>query len=201
MIRQDRFKPEYYPPNTPEDLFVYMESARLFAFHLLKHDGFYLHASAVEVDGKAYLFSANSGVGKSTHARLWQKVHGDKAQVINDDKPALRCLDGVWYAYGLPWCGKDGINQNRRVPLAGICFLTRGKENKIRPLTPPEVIPRMLPQTIYQLFTHEDLTTMLGHVDKLLSRIPVFELACLPDEAAARLSYETMCRKAEEMGL
>lgn len=201
VIQREHFVPSYYPPNTPEDLVIYLESGRLFAYFLLQHDGLFLHASAVEVDGKAYLFSANSGVGKSTHTRLWQQLHGSKAQILNDDKPALRCLDGVWYAYGLPWCGKDGINQNRRVPLAGICFLKRGQQNAIRPLTPPEVIPRLLPQTIYKFFIREDVNTLFSHVDKLLAGIPVFELECLPDEAAARLSYETMRRKAEEIGL
>ena len=201
VIRQEFFCPELYPIKLSEEGLAYLESGRLFSYFLLQHDGLFLHASAVEVDGKAYLFSANSGVGKSTHTRLWQQLHGSKAQILNDDKPALRCLDGVWYAYGLPWCGKDGINQNRRVPLAGICFLKRGQQNAIRPLTPPEVIPRLLPQTIYKFFIREDVNTLFSHVDKLLTRIPVFELECLPDEDAARLSYETMRRKAEEIGL
>lgn len=147
------------------------------------------------------MFSADSGVGKSTHTGLWRKVFGDRAQIINDDKPALRCLDGVWYAYGTPWCGKDGINQNRKIPLAGICFLKRGQENRIRQLSSAEAIAGMMQQTIRFFRSRENLLKMLSHMDKLLTAIPAFELECLPDEAAAKLSHETMCRKAEEMGL
>lgn len=192
---------EDYDPRTKKDDVIYLETGWQFGFRLLAHDALFLHASAVEVDGRAYLFSADSGVGKSTHARLWQQLHGSKAIVLNDDKPALRCLDGVWYAYGTPWCGKDGINQNRRAPLAGICFLKRGDRNAIAPLSPAECIRRIMPQTIYQFGRKDTLITMLSHLDALLNRIPVFELECLPEEASARLSYETMCRKAEEMGL
>lgn len=190
-----------YDPRLKQADVIYLETGWQFGAGLLSHGGFYLHASAVEVEGKAYLFSANCGVGKSTHARLWQQLHGSKAQVINDDKPALRCLDGVWYAYGTPWCGKDGINQNRRAPLAGICFLKRGERNAIAPLSPMEAIPKIMTQTMHKLGAKEELTALLSHLDKLLNQIPVFELECLPEEAAARLSYETMRRKAEEMGL
>ena len=86
------------------------------------------------MDGQAYLFSADSGVGKSTHSRLWQQVFGDqRVTIINDDKPALRLRDGVWYVYGTPWSGKYGLNHNLCYPLAGICFLERSKTNKIVP--------------------------------------------------------------------
>ena len=201
VIDPEDFQYDLYDPRVTKELVIYLETGWLFGSQLLMHDGLYLHASAVELDGKAYLFSADSGVGKSTHTRLWQQLHGSKARIINDDKPALRCLDGVWYAYGTPWCGKDGINQNRRVPLAGICFLKRGERNAIVQLSSMEVLQRIMTQTMHKFTRKEKTTALLSHLDKLLSQIPVFELECLPDEAAARLSYETMRRKAEEMGL
>lgn len=201
VIRPEHYRLDSYPKNASKEIVIYLESGEYFAYRLLDHDGLMLHASAVEVDGKAYLFSANSGVGKSTHTRLWQTMLGPRAQIINDDKPSLRCLDGVWYAYGTPWCGKDGINQNRRVPLAGICFLKRGSENLIRRLDAKGAMERLLPQTLRIFRSRDKLLTMLGHLDRLLTQIPAFELECLPEEAAARLSYETMRREAEEMGL
>lgn len=201
VIDPEDFQYDLYDPRVTKELVIYLETGWLFGSQLLMHDGLYLHSSAVELDGKAYLFSADSGVGKSTHTRLWQQLHGSKARIINDDKPALRCLDGVWYAYGTPWCGKDGINQNRRVPLAGICFLKRGERNAIVRLSSMEVLQRIMTQTMHKFTRKEKTTALLSHLDKLLSQIPVFELECLPDEAAARLSYETMRRKAEEMGL
>lgn len=200
VIRTDLFRPDAWRGLTGDD-YVYMESGSRFYFELLKFDGMMLHASAVELDGKAYLFSAPSGTGKSTHTRLWQKVFGSGAIVFNDDKPALRCLDSTWYAYGTPWCGKDGINQNRKVPLAGICFLKRGPENRIRRLGSSEAVQNLVWQTIRRFKLAESLDRMLPLVDSIVRNIPVFEMECLPNEEAAILSHDTMRRAAEEMGL
>lgn len=101
------------------------------------YNGLMLHASAAALGGRACLFSGPCGRGKSTHTRLWQQTFGEAVQVFNDDKPALRRLDGRWYAYGTPWCGKDGINLNQKWPLGGICFLEKSQENRIR--RPPEL--------------------------------------------------------------
>lgn len=201
VIREDRYHREKYPEETSEELIAYMESASQFFTRLLRFNGVYLHASCVEMDGKAYLFSADSGVGKSTHTRLWQQVFGDAAQIFNDDKPALRRLDGKWYAYGLPWCGKDGINSNAKVSLAGICFLKQADENVMRRLTSPEAIQRLMPQTLRNIKKVESLDIILKNFDKLIREIPIFELENRPEPAAARLSYETMRRAAEEAGL
>lgn len=201
IIRTDLYNPAKYLRALSENDLAYMESARQFCAGLLDFGGFYLHASAVEMDGKAYLFSAKSGVGKSTHTRLWQQLFEGKAQVFNDDKPALRYLDGVWYAYGTPWCGKDGINQNKKVPLAGVCFLRQAGENKIRQLTKQEALGMLFSQTIRRFSSARKLDLLLGHLENLVDKIPVFELENRPEPEAARLSYETMSRKAEEMGL
>ena len=121
VIRAERYRYDMWPTLSRENV-AYMESGMQFAYKLLRFGGLYLHASAIEVDGCAYLFSGPSGVGKSTHTGLWQSFL-PQACIINDDKPALRRIDGTWYAYGTPGCGKDGINQNKKLPLAGICFL------------------------------------------------------------------------------
>ena len=199
-IRADLYKTEKYGA-AGENMVAYMESCVQFCRQLIHFDGFYLHSSAVELDGKAYLFSGPSGMGKSTHTRLWQSLHGDAAQVFNDDKPALRYLDGRWFAYGTPWCGKDGINQNKKVPLAGICFLRRGQENTIRRLDSMEATARILSQTMRRFKDVERLDLLLSHVDKLVKEIPVYELYNKPEPDAARLSYETMRQGAEEAGL
>lgn len=184
-----------------EALATYMESGVKFYGHLLRFNGMLLHASAVEYRGRAYLFSGPSGMGKSTHTRLWQQVFGPAAQIFNDDKPALRLLDGRWYAYGTPWCGKDGINQNCKVPLGGICFLKRGAENRIRRLPAAEAVPLIYGQTMYRLHKPENALRLMSAVDALLRRIPVFELECRPDPEAAELSHRVMCSAAEQLGL
>ena len=201
VIEPERFQISDYPVGTSENLMVYLESGWQFYVDLMKYDGFMLHASAVEVDGKAYLFSGPCGMGKSTHTKLWKQIFGARAQVFNDDKPALRREDGRWYAYGTPWCGKDGINQNKRVPLAGICFLKRGQENEIRRLSEKEAIGQVIYQTLHAFKAVQNLDLLLNLVDRLVREIPVFELKNLPEEAAARLSYETMSRAAKEIEL
>ncbi len=188
-----------YPTLSDEDA-AYLESGWQFYRTLLNFGGMMLHASAVEYGGKAYLFSGQSGIGKSTHTRLWQSVFGEEVKIFNDDKPALRRIDGVWYAYGTPWCGKDHININMKVPLAGICFLKQGEENRIRRLSAKEAIAEIMRQTIHRLDA-EKMSLLLSHIDKLIREIPIFELTNRPEEAAARLSYETMSRAAKEAGL
>lgn len=180
---------------------VYMESGFQFYRELLHFDGMMLHASAVALNGKAYLFSGPCGMGKSTHTRLWRQLFGDAAQVFNDDKPALRRLDGHWFAYGTPWCGKDGININMKVPLAGICFLRRGDQNVIRQLSVQEATANIISQTLRRFRNVERLDLMLSHVEKLVQEIPVYELFNKPELDAAQLSYETMRRGAEEASL
>lgn len=200
VISAEKYRPDVWP-GADEALVCYMESGMQFYTAILKFDGLMLHASALEWQGKAYLFSGPCGMGKSTHTRLWQQVYGNAAQVFNDDKPALRYLDNKWFAYGTPWCGKDGINQNKKVPLAGICFLKRGEENVIRQLQPEEALVRIISQTRRKLGSEYAVTLMLENSERLVKDIPVFELHCKADEDAAILSSTTMKQKAEEMGL
>lgn len=164
------------------------------------YNGLMFHASAAALGGRAYLFSGPCGRGKSTHTHLWQQTFGEAVQVFNDDKPALRRLDGRWYAYGTPWCGKDGINLNQKWPLGGICFLEKSQENRIRRLPAAEALPLILAQTTYRL-PPQYMELLLASLDSLLREIPVFLLENRPEEAAARLSFETMRRAAEEEGL
>lgn len=190
VIDETKYRPDGWKGLKPE-LLPYMESGGQFYAQLLKFDGLMLHASAVAMEGHAYLFSGPCGRGKSTHTRLWQSAFGEAASVFNDDKPALRRLSDGWYAYGTPWCGKDGINKNEKWPLAGICFLKKAERNRIRRLEAAEALPLLLGQTTYRLYP-EKMELLLGLVDRLLREVPVYELENLPTEDAARLSFETM---------
>lgn len=199
IIRPELYRADCWPNLTPEQM-EYMESGMQFYWHLLRYNGLMLHASAAALGGRAYLFSGPCGRGKSTHTHLWQQTFGEAVQVFNDDKPALRRLDGRWYAYGTPWCGKDGINLNQKWPLGGICFLEKSQENRIRRLSAAEALPLILAQTTYRL-PPQYMELLLASLDSLLREIPVFLLENRPEEAAARLSFETMRRAAEEEGL
>jgi energy-coupling factor transporter ATP-binding protein EcfA2 len=201
VIRTELYRKEIYESHWTDDMIAYMESCSQFYRRLPDFGGLFLHASAVVMDGRAYLFSGHSGAGKSTHTRLWQQVFGPDARVINDDKPVLRRQGGRWIAYGTPWCGKDGINLNESAPLAGICYLKKGQKNEIRTLNKREAMERILAQTIRKFPDAAHLDQLLGLLDQLLAEIPVYELENLPQPEAAHLSFETMRRGAQEAGL
>lgn len=188
------YDPSRFPGLDPKDI-PYMITGEQFYYQLLRFNGMLLHASAVAYNGRAYLFSGPCGTGKSTHTKLWQKHFGADAVVFNDDKPALRLIDGVWYAYGTPWCGSSYINVNMRVPIAGICFLVQSDHNEIRRLSNTEAVKRIFMQTMFRL-DPRSMDAMLATMDALVRQVPVFEMENRPEEAAAVLSYETMTNYA-----
>ena len=190
-LRQDQ-------PHLSLDDCEYICTGGSFYTHLLEFNGIMLHSSCVVVDGKAYLFTAPSGTGKSTHTTLWLKQFGDRAYILNDDKPALRLEDGTWYAYGTPWSGKYDINRNARVPVAGIAVLGRGAENTIVPYNGFPAITSILDQMIRPA-GEEYRTRILEILDKLLSLVPVWKLTCNMDPAAAMVAYQAMSGRERDL--
>ena len=177
-------------PHLSEEDCEYLMSGGSFYRQLLQFDGMLLHSSAVVKDGKAYLFTAPCGTGKSTHTKLWLENFKD-AFILNDDKPALRLEDGIFYAYGTPWSGKYDQSRNMRVPVAGICVLRRGETNKIQSYAGRAALHDILEQTIRS--TSPTLQgELLELLDKLMARVPVWKLECNMEPEAAYLSYHTM---------
>ena len=169
----------------------YLLLGQRFCRYLLEYDGMQLHSSAVVVDGRAYLFSADSGTGKSTHTSLWKQIFGERAQIINDDKPAIRLIDGVFYAYGTPFCGKDDININARAPIAGICFIERGEVNEIHRIGVEETLPLIMKQ-IYLPRKSENMDKLLSLIEKICLLVPTYKLKGNMSVDAAKTSYCAM---------
>ncbi len=179
-------------PYLGEDSCEYMSIGTEFYKQLIKFHGILLHASAVVYDGKAYLFSAPSGTGKSTHTSLWLRHFGeDKAYILNDDKPAIRKIRGRFYACGTPFSGKVDMSRNEQVPLQGICVLKRGETNTIRKLAAEEAVFYILNQT-FRPYSKDNVEDMLGILDEIVSEIPVYELKCNISEEAVEVAYERM---------
>lgn len=169
-------------------------TADFFYTMLLRYGGFMLHSSAVEVDGKAYLFSAPSGTGKSTHTSLWLRRFGDRARIINDDKPAIRFIDGKAYAYGTPWSGKSDLNVNVAVQIQGICVLERSEKNFIEPLDEGTAVFSILNQTIRPR-NEAYMNNLLTLLDKALSCVPIWRMGCNISLEAAETAYNAMSQK------
>lgn len=185
-------------PHLSDEDCEYMVTGASFYRQLLDFDGMLLHASAVMMDGRAYLFSAPCGTGKSTHTALWRQVFGpDRARILNDDKPALRLENGMFYAYGTPWSGKTDQNINERVPLAGVCMLGRGETNSIKRFSGAAAIHALLEQTVRP--SDPGLTgKLLELLDKLLTSVPVWKLQCNMEPEAALVSYRAMSGEGKD---
>ena len=176
------FKDEYL-----ETLAVY----RKICDRMPERDTFLFHCSAVAVDGKAYLFTAPSGTGKSTHTRLWREVLGDRAVMINDDKPLLRVTSDSVLVYGTPWDGKHRLSTNTVAPVAGICMLERGEKNHVERIAKEEAFPRLLQQT-YRPQSPVELMKTMELLDAVASNVPLCRLRCNMEPEAARVAYEGM---------
>ncbi len=176
----------------------YMSTGGNFYRQLIRFHGIMLHASCVVVDEKAYLFSAPCGTGKSTHVQLWLKLFGDKAYILNDDKPALRVLDGKVFAYGTPWSGKNDCSRNAKVELGGIAVVKRAAENSMRVLPADEAIFALMNQTARSILP-ELMNLLMDNIDAIVSTGKIYELSCNMDISAAKLSYETMSGKRFEL--
>ena len=149
------------------------------------------HGSCVCVDGEAFIFSARSGTGKSTHTRLWRELFGERCIMINDDKPLIEVKDGNVRVWGTPWNGKHRLSTNTSAPLRAICILERAAENSIRPQSMLAVFPEIFSQT-YRFADADKMRTTLVLLEKTLNGVGLFRLGCNMDISAAEVAYNGM---------
>lgn len=153
-----------------------------------------VHGAVIEFEGRAYLFTAPSGTGKSTHIRLWRQYLGDAVRVINGDKPFVRIpehRDELPVVYGTPWAGKEGWQRNDSAPLVGIVLLSRSEpgSSSIRLASAALNIDKIMRQVYFPPDAGAAVLT-LDLLDAMLARVPVYELACDMSEDAVRASFE-----------
>lgn len=152
---------------------------------LLRHERAMLHASWIEVNGQAILFSGPSGIGKSTQAGLWEKYCA--AHVRNGDRTLLRNVNGMEYACGLPYAGTSGICENASAPICAIVMLGQGKQNQLRRLSQTEAVKRLLSQLPVPKWNPEMISRAFDVAARVISSVPVYELICLPEESAVQM--------------
>ena len=163
---------------------------------LLEENIILFHCSAIEVNGKAYLFTAPSGTGKSTHTRLWREVFGDRVTMINDDKPLLSVSKNEIMIYGTPYAGKDGLQTNKSAPVEAIVILHQAQENSIKRLDQSASYPMLLNQT----YRRNDAPGMIKTMELVgqLAKLPVYSLGCNISEDAVMTAYNTLVERKEE---
>jgi len=177
----------------PEALLEITALQRKIAEELFSRKVLLFHGSVVAVDGAAYLFTAKSGTGKSTHTRLWRQVFGDRAVMVNDDKPFLEIQEDGVLVHGSPWNGKHRLGRNICVPLKAICILERGGENRIEAISPKAALTMLLQQS-QRPRDPRKLGLYLDLVDQLSSQVSFYRMHCNMDPDAAVVAYEAMSR-------
>lgn len=159
--------------------------------HLLTlHDGILLHASYIEWEGKAILFTAPSETGKSTQARLWEEYCG--AELVNGDRAAVRIIGGEAFACGIPYSGSSPVRRNVTLPLAAIVYLSQAPENAITRLRGVGAFRRVWEGCTVNTWERADVENATKTVTEVISRVPVYHLACTPDVRAVELLRRTM---------
>ena len=178
------------PDNCTAEDREYIYSSAAFCREIIPHGRFFLHASAVVLDGEAYLFSAPSGMGKSTLTSLWLKCFPG-SYILNDDKPVICPENERITVWGTPFSGKTDLQMNRGVPLKAICFLKQGSENSICRITEDKALALALNNT-YRPRNGDGMNLLLDMLEQVVGRVSTYEMSCTGEPEAAELSYRVM---------
>ena len=170
---------------------------RKICLKLMDFDAFLLHAAVVAVDGEGYAFLAKSGVGKTTHAKYWLQYFGERAFIVNGDKPIIRILGNEVFAYGTPICGKENENANMGVPLKAIFFLERGHGTTVTEM-PGEMIPERIASQLMLTKNGKQREKIFELADRVMNLVPMYRLSCDMDPDSARIVWESIQGVKEE---
>lgn len=163
----------------------------MFAFAGAKHNMLLQHASVIKYKDKGYLFLGKSGTGKSTHSSLWLK-YIEGCTLLNDDNPIIGLKDGIPMVYGSPWSGKTPCYKNEEAEIGGFVRLWQAPKNKIRPLNVLQAYAALLPTVSGMKWERGMADDMNKTLNDLITKVPVLNLECLPDEEAARMSFHAL---------
>ncbi|HBL41445.1 MAG TPA: hypothetical protein DDY98_07765 [Ruminococcaceae bacterium] len=177
-----RFLPEYL-----ETLAVY----RKIANKMPSYGVLLFHGAAVAVDGQVYLFTAQSGTGKTTHMKYWLEQYGERATVVNGDKPLIKMTDNGVFVCGTPWQGKEKYGKNTVLPLKALCILQRDTHDHIEKVSFSKEFSVILRQT-YQPPFADGLEKTLDLLTDLSKKIPLYKLGCTMNPQSALVSYQGM---------
>ena len=183
---------EIYEPCSGAPYVEYMELCPKLSDALLRFDRVFFHGTAFLWRGKAWIFAAVSGTGKTTQYLLWKELYGDEVQIINGDKPLLAFEAGGITVYPSPWNGKEGMGQQISAPLGGIILLRQSSGNRIRQISAAEAAGLVFVQFLFSRKTAEDVRAVCRLEEMLLRQTPVWLLENRGDAASAALCRDTL---------
>ena len=186
LAEQEATSENQFSPTYLETLALLRKLAEI----LPSHNRILMHGASISYNEHAYLFTAPSGTGKSTHIRLWKKYLGDDVKIVNGDKPFIS-LENEPMIYGSPWAGKENWHRNCKKPLKGICFVQRGTTNSIRRIEASDCLSLLFKQVYLPADTLAAGLT-LELVDMLIKKVPLYVLTCDMSEDAVRCSFEAL---------
>ena len=156
------------------------------AEHLVtEQNGFFFHCSFVQWNDRAILFTAPSETGKTTQAELWHQYRS--ARIINGDRAAVRLVDGVLKAEGIPFSGSSSYCENCSLPIAAVVYLGQAPQTTIRRMRGFEAFSRIWEGVSVNTWEKQDLDRVSGVVQQIAGQIPVYDMPCTPDEQAVQV--------------
>ncbi len=176
-----------YPIGYLESIALYRKIAEKLPFY----DAVVFHGAVIAYKGCAYAFTARSGVGKTTHIRLWLQRFGDAVHILNGDKPILRVIDGVVYAAGTPWRGKEGYGVPEMLPLKAIAFIDRAEEPLAREITSSEALTRLASQ-MYVPNEPRAAMLSLSVLNKIISGVKLYDVRANMKPESAEASFTAL---------
>ncbi len=188
LTEQGNYNDRIFPEGYCESICLY----RAIAEKMPEFDGFVFHGAAVEINGAGCVFTAQSGVGKTTHISLLLNKYRDNAEIINGDKPIIRFMDSVPYVCSTPWAGKEGMKRNTSAPLRAIILLERSENNFIEEVSPADYFDAIMRQVYLPVSSSARILTF-DLIDELAESVKFFRLGCNMEESAADTSYGALC--------
>lgn len=150
-----------------------------------------VHASLVRQDGYGYAFVAKSGTGKSTQVSMWLR-YLPGCDLMNDDNPIIRIIDGKPYIYGGPWSGKTPCYRRTKAPLGAITSIVRAKSNSVDKLGPIQAFATLLPSCSTMKWDKKTYGKTCDTITRVVETTGIYALHCLPNPEAAILCNKTI---------
>lgn len=165
----------------------------IFSFAGCRKQTLLIHASLVRQNGYGYAFTAKSGTGKSTQVSMWLR-YIEGCDLMNDDNPAIRIINGKTYIYGTPWSGKTPCYRNIKAKLGAITLIDRAKENKVEYLTNTKAFAMLLPSCSGMKWDEDINNFICNNVIKIIDNTNTYILHCLPNKEAAEVCHQAIAR-------